>query len=84
MKNQIRRENSAYLSHLKALDKGVEERRGKAEAMLENALRWVCMFIQGEETKANAAGGFLYIKARLFLVLSSRVGRGVVLAGTAG
>jgi len=44
LKNQIRRENSAYLSHLKALDKGVEDRRGKADAMLENALRWVCSY----------------------------------------
>jgi len=26
------------------LDKGVEERRGKADAMLENALRWVCSY----------------------------------------
>jgi hypothetical protein len=44
LKNQIRRENSAYLSHLKALDKGVEEKRGKADAILENALRWVCSY----------------------------------------
>lgn len=48
------------------------------------------MFIQGEETKANAADGFLLYKGatalgRLFLVLSSRVGRGgAVLAGPTG
>jgi len=29
------------------------------------------VFIQGEETKANAAGGFLYIKARVHLAVCS-------------
>jgi hypothetical protein len=29
------------------------------------------MFIQGEETKANAAGGFLHIKARVHLAVCS-------------
>jgi len=41
LKNKIRSEWSAYLSHLKALEDRVEERKGKAEAMLENALQWV-------------------------------------------
>ena len=40
LKNKIRSEWSAYLSHLKALEDRVEERKGKAEAMLENALQW--------------------------------------------
>ena len=40
LKNKIRSEWSAYLSHLKALEDRAEERKGKAEAMLENALQW--------------------------------------------
>ena len=40
LKNKIRSEWSAYLSHLKALEDRAEERKGKAQAMLENALQW--------------------------------------------
>lgn len=72
LKNQIRRENSAYLSHLKALDKGVEERREKADAMLEMRMPCdgLCSYKE-KKPKLNAGGGFLYIKARVHLAVCS-------------
>lgn len=73
-KNQTKRENCAYLSHLEALDKGVDERRGGEREAEKLCSRMPCdgfVCIQGEETKANAAGGFLYIKARVHLAVCS-------------
>jgi hypothetical protein len=65
LKNQTCWENSAYLSHL---TKFLMEWRGKAEAMLENALE---RYVQWEETKADGAGGFLYIKVQVHLPVCS-------------
>ena len=47
---------------------GGEEGKGRRYARECPAMG---MFIQGEETKANAAGGFLYIKARVHLAVCS-------------
>jgi hypothetical protein len=44
------------------------EWRGKAEAMLENALE---RYVQWEETKADGAGGFLYMKVQVHLPVYS-------------